>query len=182
MGLGSNLGDRRELLRGAVDRIRVLGTVVGMSSLYETDPIGGPDQDSFLNAVVVLDTDLTARAFLDELLSIERDLGRIRRERWGPRSIDLDLLVFGTETIDEPGLTVPHPRLTERRFVLEPLLEAFPSVEIPGVPDLRAALAAVGDQEVVRLEAAGVKMLRRAMWVTIGALIAVSAAIGALGS
>jgi 2-amino-4-hydroxy-6-hydroxymethyldihydropteridine diphosphokinase len=182
VGLGSNLGDRRELLRNAVDRIRSLGTVVGMSSLYETDPIGGPEQDSFLNAVAVVDTDLTARIFLDELLTIERDLGRIRRERWGPRSIDLDLLAFGTETIDEPGLTVPHPRLTERRFVLEPLLEAFPSVKIPGVPDLRASLATVSDQEVHRLESSGVKMLRRAMWITIGGLAVISLAIGILGS
>jgi len=182
VGLGSNLGDRCELLRGAVDRMRKLGTLVGMSSLYETDPIGGPRQDAFLNAVAVLDTELTARELLDELLNIERDLGRVRRERWGPRSIDLDLLVFGDESIDEPGLTVPHPRLAERRFVLEPLLEAFPRVEIPGVPDPAGALSAVADQNVRRLESPGVRSLKRAMWVAVGGLLVVILALGLLNS
>ena len=109
-------------------------------------------------------------------------MGRVRRERWGPRSIDLDLIAFGDERIDEPGLSVPHPRLAERRFVLEPLVEAFPDVEIPGIPDLGRALAAVADQDVCRLESAGVKALKRAMWIAIGVLLLVSVAIGLLGS
>lgn len=182
VGLGSNLGDRNVLLRSAVARIHGLGTLVGISSLYETDPIGGPEQGPFLNAVAVLDTDLSARQLLDELLGIERDLGRVHRERWGPRSIDLDLIAFGDERIDEPGLSVPHPRLAERRFVLEPLVEVFPNAEIPGVPDLRQALSVVADQDVRRLESAGVESLRRAMWIAIGVLLLVSVALGLLSA
>jgi 2-amino-4-hydroxy-6-hydroxymethyldihydropteridine diphosphokinase len=107
--------------------------VVGVSSLRETDPVGYPDQPRFLNSAVALETSLTARGLLDRLLEIERRLGRARRreERFGPRTIDLDLLLFGSETVDEPGLTVPHPRLAERRFALEPLHELDPELALP---------------------------------------------------
>ncbi len=107
--------------------------VVGVSSLRETDPVGYPDQPRFLNGAVALETRLTARGLLDRLLEIERRLGRERRreERFGPRTIDLDLLLFGSETVDEPGLTVPHPRLAERRFALEPLHELDPELALP---------------------------------------------------
>lgn len=151
VALGSNLGDRGAFLRDAVVHLRALGVLVGASSLYETEPIGGPEQDQYINAVVVLDTALTARELLEALLGIERRLGRERNARWGPRTIDLDLIAFGDDVINEPGLTVPHPRFTERRFVLEPILETFPDVVIPGHDDLRAELESLYGQQVVRV-------------------------------
>ncbi len=105
--------------------------------------MGDVDQPRFLNGVAALETDLSARALLDVLLSVERELGRERRERWGPRTIDLDLLLYGDETVDEPGLTVPHARLHERRFALEPLAELDPELVVPGrgrVKDLLSEL------------------------------------------
>jgi 2-amino-4-hydroxy-6-hydroxymethyldihydropteridine diphosphokinase len=129
IGLGANLGDREATIRAAV---AALPGVVAVSRLRETDPVGVTDQPRFLNGVVALETDLSARELLDRLLEIERELGRERRERWGPRTIDLDLLVYGEETVDEAGLTVPHPRLHERRFALEPLAELAPDALIPG--------------------------------------------------
>ena len=141
VGLGSNLGDREALIREAAGLIgaRRLSTIV------ETEPWGYVDQPRFLNAVAELDTPLAARALLDLLLAVERRLGRDRSgPRWGPRTIDLDLLLFGEEQIEEPGLVVPHPRLGERRFVLEPLAELDPSRRIPGsgtVQDLLAGLS-----------------------------------------
>lgn len=140
VGLGANLGDREATIRAAV---AALSGVVGVSQLRETDPVGVVDQPPFLNGAVALETGLSPRELLDALLAVERDLGRERRERWGPRTIDLDLLLYGDETIDEPGLTVPHPRLHERRFALEPLLDLDPELAIPGrgrVVDLLAGL------------------------------------------
>ncbi len=145
VGLGANLGDRGATIEAA---LRLLGalpgtTVAAVSTLRETDPVGNVDQPRFLNGVAALETELEPRALLDALLRIEAELGRVRRERWGPRTIDLDLLVYGAEEIDEPGLTVPHPRLHERRFALEPLAELAPNLEVPGrgqVPDLLARL------------------------------------------
>ena len=136
IGLGSNLGDREENLRSALARLAELGTARA-SSFRETDPVGVTDQPRFLNAAAELSTDLPARDLLRALLAIERDQGRDRsREiRWGPRPLDLDLLLYGDEVIDEPGLTVPHPRLAERRFVLEPLHELAPALVLPdGTP------------------------------------------------
>ena len=129
VGVGANLGDREATIRAAID---ALPGIVGVSELRETDPVGVVDQPAFLNGAVALETELAPRELLDALLAVERDLGRERRERWGPRTIDLDLLLYGDETIDEPGLTVPHPRLHERRFALEPLLDLDPEVAIPG--------------------------------------------------
>ncbi|MBA3476091.1 MAG: 2-amino-4-hydroxy-6-hydroxymethyldihydropteridine diphosphokinase [Actinobacteria bacterium] len=129
VGLGSNLGDREATLRAA---IAALPGVVAVSELRETDPVGVTDQPAFLNGAVALETELPARELLDSLLAVERKLGRERRERWGPRTIDLDLLLYGSETIDEPGLTVPHPRLHERRFALEPLAELDSELLVPG--------------------------------------------------
>jgi 2-amino-4-hydroxy-6-hydroxymethyldihydropteridine diphosphokinase len=140
VGVGANLGDREATIRAAID---ALPGIVGVSELRETDPVGVVDQPAFLNGAVALETDLAPRDLLDALLAVERDLGRERRERWGPRTIDLDLLLYGDETIDEPGLTVPHPRLHERRFALEPLLDLDPEVAIPGrgrVTDLLTGL------------------------------------------
>jgi 2-amino-4-hydroxy-6-hydroxymethyldihydropteridine diphosphokinase len=127
VGLGSNLGDRGRTLREAVDRLAATPgvEVVAVSSLRETDPVGPvTDQPRFLNGVVAVETSLGARALLDRLLAIEAELGRTREgPRGGPRTLDLDLLLYGDERLDEPGLEVPHPRLHERAFVLEPLAE-----------------------------------------------------------
>jgi 2-amino-4-hydroxy-6-hydroxymethyldihydropteridine diphosphokinase len=138
VGLGSNLGDREQALRQAA-------ALIGagrLSTIRETEPWGLADQPRFLNAVAQLETELTARALLESLLDVERRLGRERRgPQWGPRTIDLDLLLYGDEQIDEAGLTVPHPRLHERLFVLEPLAELDPSLKIPGIGTVQAALA-----------------------------------------
>jgi len=118
VGLGSNLGDREATIRCAAELIGA----ARLSPLFETEPWGVRDQPSFLNAAAEVDTPLAARAFLTHLLDVERRLGRERvGPRWGPRTIDLDLLLFGDERISEPGLEVPHPLMLERRFVLEPL-------------------------------------------------------------
>jgi 2-amino-4-hydroxy-6-hydroxymethyldihydropteridine diphosphokinase len=114
-----------------------------VSSLRETDPVGYADQPRFLNGAVELRTSLSARELLQRLLAIERRLGRVRGEgpRFGPRTIDLDLLLYGDQTIVEPSLSVPHPRLHERRFALEPLAELDPGLEIPGHGSVQALLA-----------------------------------------
>jgi 2-amino-4-hydroxy-6-hydroxymethyldihydropteridine diphosphokinase len=132
IGLGANLGDREENLRAALERLAELGPL-RVSSFRETDPVGVTDQPRFVNAVAELETGLGARDLLERLLEIERQLGRDRsgEERWGPRTIDLDLLLYGGDVIDEPGLSVPHPRLAERRFVLEPLHELNPGLVLP---------------------------------------------------
>jgi 2-amino-4-hydroxy-6-hydroxymethyldihydropteridine diphosphokinase len=145
VGLGANLGERESTLARAV---KLLGEadgveVVGVSELRETNPVGVVDQPPFLNGAVTVDTTLPPRALLDLLLEIERSLGRVREERWGPRIVDLDLLVYGDEVIDEPGLGVPHPRLHERRFALEPLAELDPDLEVPRLGKVSALLAAL---------------------------------------
>ena len=133
VGLGANLGSREETLGRAVELIgQAPGVdVVAVSELRETDPVGVLEQPRFLNGAVALETTLTARELLDLLLDVERELGRVRAERWGPRVLDLDLLLYGDETLDERGLRVPHPRLHERRFALEPLAELDPDLAIP---------------------------------------------------
>jgi 2-amino-4-hydroxy-6-hydroxymethyldihydropteridine diphosphokinase len=138
VGLGANLGDREATIRAAVAQ---LPGVVAVSPLRETDPVGITDQPQFLNGVVALETELPPRELLDVLLAVERGLGRERRERWGPRTIDLDLLLYGDEVIDEDGLTVPHPRLRERRFVLEPLADLAPKLVVPGLGGVEELLA-----------------------------------------
>ena len=144
VGVGANLGDREATIRAA---LAALPGVVGVSQLRETDPVGVVDQPPFLNGAAALETDFSPRELLDALLAVERELGRERRERWGPRTIDLDLLLYGDETIDEPGLTVPHPRLHERRFALEPLADLDPELVDSGPrpggrPARRATLSA----------------------------------------
>jgi 2-amino-4-hydroxy-6-hydroxymethyldihydropteridine diphosphokinase len=145
VGIGANLGPREETLRRAV---ALLGSadgveVVAVSELRETEPVGVVDQPPFLNGAVSLKTTRSPRALLDLLLEIEVSLGRVRGERWGPRVVDLDLLVYGNEVVDEPGLRVPHPRLHERRFALEPLADLNPELEIPGRGNVSALLAAL---------------------------------------
>jgi 2-amino-4-hydroxy-6-hydroxymethyldihydropteridine diphosphokinase len=135
VGLGSNLGDREGTLRAAVGRLRSLaGTEVrGVSALRDTEPVGVLEQPRFLNGVVELETELSPRELLDALLALERAFGRDRSASMphGPRTLDLDLLLYEEQEIAEPGLEVPHPRLHERRFVLEPLAELDPALEVP---------------------------------------------------
>jgi 2-amino-4-hydroxy-6-hydroxymethyldihydropteridine diphosphokinase len=135
LGLGANLGDRDATIHRAVELLGRDGDVdvVAVSTLRETDPVGLVDQPRFLNGVAVVETELSPRELLDRLLAVERVLGRTRTgPRYGPRTIDLDLLVYGDEMVDEPGLTVPHPRLAERQFALEPLAEVEPDLVVPG--------------------------------------------------
>ena len=143
VGLGANLGAREETLGHAVERLREAEgvDVLAVSSLRETEPVGVVDQPPFLNGAVQLETSLPPRELLDLLLAIERSLGRVRGARWGPRLVDLDLLLYGSEIVDEPGLRIPHPRLQERRFALEPLAELDPRLEIPGRASVSVLLA-----------------------------------------
>jgi len=133
VGVGSNLGDREFLIRKAVESMRDLPRtlVVRVSSLYDTDPVGEVEQPPFLNAVVWLETTLEPRELLWQLLLIEKRMGRVRSQRWGPRPIDLDLLFYDDQSIDEPDLTVPHPEAHRRGFVLLPLLELDPEFVHP---------------------------------------------------
>jgi 2-amino-4-hydroxy-6-hydroxymethyldihydropteridine diphosphokinase len=145
VGLGSNLGDRESNLRAAVGRLRGLpGTeVMRVSRFRDTEPVGYLDQPRFLNGVAELRTDLEPRALLEALLELERAFGRDRSTGppQGPRTLDLDLLLYGDKTIAEPGLTVPHPRLHERVFVLEPLVELDPGLDVPGKGEVQALLS-----------------------------------------
>jgi 2-amino-4-hydroxy-6-hydroxymethyldihydropteridine diphosphokinase len=148
VGLGANLGDREATLRRAIELLDEEGgiDVVAVSSFRETDPVGYADQPRFLNAAVALRTDLPPRMLLERLLAVEHVLGRVREgvPRYGPRLCDLDLLVYGGETVDEPDLVVPHPRLAERRFALEPLVELDPELELPDGRRVADLLSAVG--------------------------------------
>ena len=144
MGLGANLGDREATLERAVELLeqRPGVEVVAVSSFRETDPVGYLDQPRFLNGAVAIETSLAPADLLDELLAVEQELGRVREgPRYGPRTVDLDLLLVDGVVLDEPGLTVPHPRLHERAFALEPLLDLDPDVELPGRGRVSALLA-----------------------------------------
>jgi len=136
-----------------VARLGALGIVTGVSSLWETAPIGGVPQDDYLNAVVGLDTVIGPRPLLQAFLAIEADAGRERRERWGPRTLDIDLLLYGDAVIAAEGLQIPHPRMGERRFVLEPLSEVWPDAIVPGLGSVTRLLDSVRDQTVERIEA-----------------------------
>jgi 2-amino-4-hydroxy-6-hydroxymethyldihydropteridine diphosphokinase len=146
VGLGANLGDRENTLRAAVE---ALGgetgiEVVAVSALRETEPVGVGEQPLYLNGAAELETTLTARDLLERLLAVEQRFGRVRSPgEHGPRTLDLDLLLYGGEVIDEPGLTVPHPRLHERRFVLEPLAELAPGLHVPGRGEVESLLSGV---------------------------------------
>lgn len=135
IAMGSNLGDRRANIRGGHDAIRSHESIsiVKCSAIIETDPVGPGDQDRYLNAVVHIQTALDPRSLLDALLDIEAQFGRDRgREiRWGSRTLDLDILIYGEQVIDEPGLSIPHPRLHARSFVLIPLCEVAPELDLP---------------------------------------------------
>jgi 2-amino-4-hydroxy-6-hydroxymethyldihydropteridine diphosphokinase len=149
LALGSNLGDRLANLQGGVDALcaRPGLSDVAVSPVYETAPVGGPAQPDYLNAVLVAATTLPARAVLDRGQEAESALGRVPGQRWGPRTLDVDVVVYGTEVSDDPGLTLPHPRAHERAFVLAPWHDLDPGAVIPGrgrVADLLAAAGTAG--------------------------------------
>ena len=127
LGLGSNLGDREAYLQAAVDRLAAAG-LVAVSPIYETAPVGGPEQGAYLNCVVELDTDLSPRQLLEVGQALERAAERVRAERWGPRTLDVDVLLVGDDEVHEPDLEVPHPRMWERDFVLVPLADIAPDL------------------------------------------------------
>jgi 2-amino-4-hydroxy-6-hydroxymethyldihydropteridine diphosphokinase len=131
LSLGSNVGDRASNLNTAIDRLRELGVVVAISSFYETEPVEFTAQPWFLNCAVALDTEKTPNELLTGILEIEQQLGRRRAQKKGPRIIDMDILLFGDSIVEGPGLTIPHPAMHERRFVLEPLAEIAPDVRHP---------------------------------------------------
>jgi 2-amino-4-hydroxy-6-hydroxymethyldihydropteridine diphosphokinase len=146
VGLGANLGDREGTLRAAVDALAAEPgiEVVAVSTLRDTEPVGVGKQPRYLNGAVAIDTTLSASDLLERLLVAERRFGRVRSPgEHGPRTLDLDLLLYGDEAIHEPGLTVPHPRLHERRFVLEPLVELDPGLVVPGRGTVESLLAGV---------------------------------------
>ena len=145
VALGSNLGDREGTLRSALEALAAEPgiDVVAVSRFYDTEPVGYVDQPRFLNGAAALETELPARELLERLLAVELRFGRSREDvpPQGPRTIDLDLLLYGDAEIDEPGLRVPHPRLHERRFVLEPLADLDPALEVPGNGQVQDILA-----------------------------------------
>ncbi len=149
VSLGSNMGDRRAVLARALSSLEELGRLISVSDLYETDPVGPIDQASFLNAVAVMETALDAETLVERLLDIEVRLGRVRGRRWGPRIIDLDLILHGDTVITTETVSVPHPRYRERRFVLEPLVATWPDARDPDGTPLADLLASVADQRVV---------------------------------
>jgi 2-amino-4-hydroxy-6-hydroxymethyldihydropteridine diphosphokinase len=153
IGCGANLGDRQQTLESALESLHRVGgvTLVAVSGAYETSPVGPVAQGDFLNAVAQIETSVAPRPLLEALLRVEADHGRVRQRRWGPRSLDLDLLLLGEHRVAEPGLTVPHLHLVQRRFVLEPLLELAPDLVHPvtGQP-LARHLAGLSTGERVR--------------------------------
>ena len=157
VSLGSNLGDRRAfILHGLKGLAALPGTrLIAVSSIYETDPVGGPEQGAYLNAAALLETTLTPHELLNHLLEIERTAGRERAVRWGPRTLDLDLLLYGDRVIDDARLILPHPRLTGRSFVLTPLTEIAPDLVHPvSCLTIAALLAICPDTAAVSLWAA----------------------------
>ncbi|NYH53241.1 2-amino-4-hydroxy-6-hydroxymethyldihydropteridine diphosphokinase [Nocardiopsis arvandica] len=161
LSLGSNLGDRMAALQGAVDTL--LGGAgapvpVAVSPVYETAPVGGPEQGAFLNAVLVVDTGGGPRDLLERARAAERALERVREVRWGPRTLDVDVIAFGDVRDDDPELTLPHPRAHLRAFVLRPWLDTDPGAELPGRGPVAGLLAAVAAEDVAGEQ----RLLRRA--------------------
>ena len=152
LGLGSNLGDRLGHLRAGVSSLSgARGVdVVAVSSVYRTEPVGGPEQPEFLNAVVAVSTTLAPRELLALARRIEAERDRIRKERWGPRTLDVDILLYGDITLREADLEIPHPGLAERKFVLEPLLEVEPGAALPDRTPLADLLDGLADDSLVR--------------------------------
>jgi len=154
LALGSNQGDRAGILQGAVEELAGTPglTVVAVSPVYETAPVGGPDQPDYLNAVVLVEGALGPRELLERSLAVEAAFGRAREVRWGPRTLDVDVVVVGDLRVAEPDLAVPHPRAAERAFVLVPWLDVDPAAQVPGRGRVADLLAAV-DRSGVRRRA-----------------------------
>jgi 2-amino-4-hydroxy-6-hydroxymethyldihydropteridine diphosphokinase len=147
LALGSNVGDRAAMLQGAVDAILDSPAVTGIavSPVYETAPVGGPEQPDYLNAVLLLDTELPALALLDRAHAVEQTFGRVRREQHGARTLDVDVIAVGDEISTDSVLCLPHPRAHERAFVLQPLADVAPDLVLPGHGAVSALLAALPD-------------------------------------
>lgn len=155
LGLGSNIGDKKAFITQALDLLATTPgiTLLARSSPYQTEPWGMTDQDWFLNACALVETTLSAEDLLRRCLAVEQELGRVRDIRWGPRKIDIDVLVYGDEEIEAEGLTIPHPRIAERAFVLVPLAEIWPDAPIGGGLTAAGALENCPDVDgVERLE------------------------------
>jgi 2-amino-4-hydroxy-6-hydroxymethyldihydropteridine diphosphokinase len=140
IALGSNLGNRELNIDSAIAELAKIVEITHLSTNYETDPVGGPEQPKYLNAITIAETELDPRELLIAMLEIEKKLGRTREVHWGPRTLDLDLIIFGDEVIDSEVLVLPHPRAHERRFVLEPWLEIDPDAFIPGIGKVESIL------------------------------------------
>lgn len=152
LALGSNLGDRLSNLQGAIDAITDAPGIelTAVSPVYETAPVGGPEQGDFLNAVIIVDTDLTLEMLLDRALNVEDAFDRVREIRWGPRTLDIDIIDVGEETSDTDDLRVPHPRAHERAFVLAPWYDIDPQGSLHGHGPIGALLEATGREGVRR--------------------------------
>lgn len=152
LALGSNLDDRLSMLQGAVDALGDTpgAEVVAVSPVYETEPLGGMDQPDYLNAVVVVETRLSAGMLLDRAHAIEEAFGRERKEHWGPRTLDVDILTYDDERSDDPELTLPHPGAYERSCVLAPWNDMEPNADVPGYGKVRDLLRSVGVEGVTR--------------------------------
>ena len=140
LAVGSNLGDRMGHLQGAIDALAEQVDIVAVSAVYETAPVGGPDQDDFLNAVVIVETALTALDLLTLCQRVEADHERVREVRWGPRTLDVDIIAMEGEVLDDADLTLPHPRAHERAFVCVPWLDVDPGATLPQGPIASLAL------------------------------------------
>lgn len=152
LAIGSNLGDRLENLQGAVDALADTPglRVVAVSPVYETDPVGGPDQPDYLNAVVVAEGRHSPRTLLERALAVEAAFDRVREVRWGPRTLDVDVIAVGDVVVAEPDLEVPHPRAAERAFVLVPWLDVDASAELPGAGPVGPLVERLGRDGVRR--------------------------------
>jgi 2-amino-4-hydroxy-6-hydroxymethyldihydropteridine diphosphokinase len=158
IALGANLGDRLETLNAAIERISDLGTMLKVSSVYETDPVGYLDQPAFYNAVLLMETNLSPETIMQNLLAIEANLGRVRTFANAPRAIDLDLLLYGNDIRETPALTLPHPRMHERAFVLVPLAEIAPHMIHPRLrKSVAELLELLPEAEGVRVTFPGVE-------------------------
>jgi 2-amino-4-hydroxy-6-hydroxymethyldihydropteridine diphosphokinase len=151
IALGANLGDRASALQSAVDALAQSAKIVALSAIYQTTPVGGPAQPDFYNAVVIVETTLAASDLLGLAHQIEANARRVRRERWGPRTLDVDLLAFDDVVSDDPVLTLPHPRAHERAFVLVPWLDADPTAVLPPHGSVAALVDTVATAGVHRL-------------------------------